>query len=605
MCGIVGRVHAQNKSKIDVLKGLECILHRGPDGTGVYKDNFIEFAMCRLAIVDIATGQQPVTDASGNVVVIFNGEIYNYRELRLSLQKSGYIFKTLGDAEVIANLYTELGSDFPKQLNGMFAIALWDKRNAELFLVRDRVGKKPLWYTRRGNEIIFGSEIKSLLALGMKREVDFDSLAESLMFGYSNTKTSPFRGLSQVPPATILRIKDNQISREKYWDLSKIPNRKVTFEDAKYEAKELLESAVELRMNSEREFGVFLSGGLDSTLVANIASKLSGERILTFTAGFDSPRFDESSYAEKIARSIKSKHATIRVKPEPEKIIYNLASLLDKPFGDSSVIPAFLLAEEARKSIVVALGGDGGDEVFGGYDRYRAMHLMRNIKFPINVTRNIFRFLPEERGRKSRLLRSLEGSSTQKRYESLLSNLNQDDFRSIIKITQFRFLPDHMEKWITDRHDLMRFIQLHDLDNYLPNDLMYKADMASMGVGLELRSPLLDFRLVEFGFSLPLELKINGSIGKILLREILRDYMPDYDWKKRKQGFAIPIAEWLRGPLKEIAADLLFGTRTQQRGWYNCEKLRDYFFAHQLGRDRHRILWNPIMLEIWARNWLD
>jgi asparagine synthase (glutamine-hydrolysing) len=601
----VGRVHAQNKSKIDVLKGLECILHRGPDGTGVYKDNFIEFAMCRLAIVDIATGQQPVTDASGNVVVIFNGEIYNYRELRLSLQKSGYIFKTLGDAEVIANLYTELGSDFPKQLNGMFAIALWDKRNAELFLVRDRVGKKPLWYTRRGNEIIFGSEIKSLLALGMKREVDFDSLAESLMFGYSNTKTSPFRGLSQVPPATILRIKDNQISREKYWDLSKIPNRKVTFEDAKYEAKELLESAVELRMNSEREFGVFLSGGLDSTLVANIASKLSGERILTFTAGFDSPRFDESSYAEKIARSIKSKHATIRVKPEPEKIIYNLASLLDKPFGDSSVIPAFLLAEEARKSIVVALGGDGGDEVFGGYDRYRAMHLMRNIKFPINVTRNIFRFLPEERGRKSRLLRSLEGSSTQKRYESLLSNLNQDDFRSIIKITQFRFLPDHMEKWITDRHDLMRFIQLHDLDNYLPNDLMYKADMASMGVGLELRSPLLDFRLVEFGFSLPLELKINGSIGKILLREILRDYMPDYDWKKRKQGFAIPIAEWLRGPLKEIAADLLFGTRTQQRGWYNCEKLRDYFFAHQLGRDRHRILWNPIMLEIWARNWLD
>jgi asparagine synthase (glutamine-hydrolysing) len=379
----------------------------------------------------------------------------------------------------------------------------------------------------------------------------------------------------------------------------------VTFEDAKYEAKELLESAVELRMNSEREFGVFLSGGLDSTLVANIASKLSGERILTFTAGFDSPRFDESSYAEKIARSIKSKHATIRVKPEPEKIIYNLASLLDKPFGDSSVIPAFLLAEEARKSIVVALGGDGGDEVFGGYDRYRAMHLMRNIKFPINVTRNIFRFLPEERGRKSRLLRSLEGSSTQKRYESLLSNLNQDDFRSIIKITQFRFLPDHMEKWITDRHDLMRFIQLHDLDNYLPNDLMYKADMASMGVGLELRSPLLDFRLVEFGFSLPLELKINGSIGKILLREILRDYMPDYDWKKRKQGFAIPIAEWLRGPLKEIAADLLFGTRTQQRGWYNCEKLRDYFFAHQLGRDRHRILWNPIMLEIWARNWLD
>lgn len=606
MCGILGVLDHGEIPKTTVESALKCISHRGPDGTGYYEDSIVKLTMCRLAIVDVATGQQPIVLNPDSIALVFNGEIYNYKELRASLVSKGYAFRSTGDAEVIANLYLEYGENFVNLLNGMFAICIWDKSRKKIILYRDRMGKKPLWYSVIGGKIFFASEIKALLNLGIEKTLDYESLSDCLSYGYTTTPNSPFKTIKQVNPGSFVVFEGTEHISQTYWSISKVEKRQISLEEAKSELLELLESSVRYRLNAERELGVFLSGGVDSTLIAAIAQSISSQKIKTFTAGFDIKEFDESGYASQVAALLGTQHKSIIVQPNPEEIMQTLGSICDQPFADSSIIPSYLLAKEARNDVVVALGGDGGDEVFGGYDRYRA--LLKTNRLPSLIAlmpfaREFSRMLGE---RSYRVIQMLMERSPENRYRSLLKNIHPDEFRRVSNSNHFVNRSDRYDSWNSrSKSHLLRSMQEYDLSFYLPNDLMYKADMASMAVGLELRSPLLDYRVVEFGLSLPDDLKTQKNLGKIVLREMVSKYVPNELMDRPKKGFGIPRAEWLRGPLREMASDLLFGSQTRNRGWIDTTVARGYFNQHVEGKDRDRILWPLISLELWARNWLD
>jgi len=606
MCGILGVLDHGEIPKAAVESALKCLSHRGPDGNGYYEDSIVKLSMCRLAIVDIATGQQPIDLGPDSVALVFNGEIYNFQELRSKLVTKGYVFRSAGDAEVIANLYLEYGENFVTHLNGMFAICIWDKSQKKLLLYRDRVGKKPLWYSVIGEKIFFASEIKALLNLGVDKTLDYESLSDCLSYGYTSAPNSPFHTIKQVNPASIVVFEDTKSSNRKYWSMSDVKKREIRLDEAKFELHELLESSVRYRLSAERELGVFLSGGVDSTLVAAIAQSISTQKIRTFNAGFYSKEFDESGYANQVAAVLGTEHKSILISPNPEEIMQTLGSICDQPFADSSIIPSYLLAREARKDVVVALGGDGGDEVFGGYDRYRALsktNLLPSLIARIPFSLEFSRLLGE---REYRVVQMLKESSPKNRYRSLLRNIHLNDFRNLTNSNLFKRSNNQGRSWNpgTEKH-LLRAMQEDDLSFYLPNDLMYKADMATMAVGLELRSPFLDYRVIEFGLSLPNHLKVQKNLGKIVLREMVSKYVPNELMDRPKKGFGIPRAEWLRGPLREMASDLLFGSQTQSRGWINTKEAQSYLDQHVRGKNRDRILWPLISLELWARRWLD
>ena len=606
MCGIIGVLDNGGVSKHAVDKALGCISHRGPDGTGYFEDSSVKLSMCRLAIVDIKTGQQPIVAGADAVALVFNGEIYNYQELRTRLISKGYTFRSSGDSEVIANLYLEYGPNFVKLLNGMFAICIWDKRHKKLFLYRDRVGKKPLWYSAVNGKIFFASEIKSLLSFGISKLIDFESLSDSLIFGFTSAPNSPFKEIKQVNPGSFVVFEDSKVNSHFYWSMKDVKTRDIGMEEAKFELLSLLESSVRYRLNAERELGVFLSGGVDSTLVASIAQSVSNQKIKTFTAGFDSEEFDETKFASGVANILGTEHQSIFINPDPGIILNTLGTICDQPFADSSIIPSYLLAKAARNEVVVALGGDGGDEVFGGYDRYRALlriepfsAALRRIPFTVQFSRA----LGERLYRVSQMTKE---NSSERRYRSLLRNIHPNEYSGLINLKIFGRSVNENNLWNPLRKgELLRQMQEDDLSFYLPNDLMYKADMASMAVGLELRSPLLDYRIIEFGLSLPENLKVGSGFGKKILREIVAEYVPIELMNRPKKGFAIPRAEWLRGPLRDAASDLLFGNPTRNRGWFNTNVTKKIFERHLKGDDRDRILWSAITLELWARNWLD
>jgi asparagine synthase (glutamine-hydrolysing) len=605
MCGIFG-VFDSGQIENQLLKhALDCLDHRGPDDRGFYEDEFVRFSMCRLAIIDIATGKQPVFSQSGTAIVIFNGQIYNFKELRSQLIAKGYEFKSVGDAEVIANLYQEYGPEFVKKLNGMFAIAIWDKELRKLLLFRDRLGKKPLWYARTNKGLVFSSEIKGLLQIGVNKEIDTEAINDALIYGYCKSPNSPFLGIKQVNPGNYVVFERNEFQHFRYWSIEDQVVNSINEEDALEELKLRLHSAVEMRLNSERPLGVFLSGGIDSTIIAAIAQELTKGELNTFTAGFGSKNFDERQYANQVANELGTKHKIYEISPNPETILIDIAQICDQPFADSSIIASYLLAKYARQDVVVALGGDGGDEIFGGYDRYRAVLNSRFIRaslfrhiFSKDYLRNLGEF-------PYRISKMLQLDALDQRYDSLLRNIHPGELKKLITSAIQTQERDANQEWPQNRDLLLRKMQIDDINSYLPNDLMYKADMSSMAASLELRSPFLDDRVVEFGIQLPSRLKVSRSKGKLLLRRIASDYVSREIVDRPKKGFGVPRADWIRGPLREISSDLLFGNRTKSRGWTNSDYLQRLFEEHLKGRDRDRILWPALSLEMWARTWID
>lgn len=609
MCGISGVFSVNRVNSQLVEKSIEKIAHRGPDERGFLIDSHCVLGMCRLSIIDVKSGQQPNFNSERSIVSVFNGEIYNFMELRSLLESRGYGFLGKGDSALIPYLFQEFGKEFPKYLQGMFAIAIYDKPKSRLILVRDRLGKKPLWYMHSRTSVSFSSELKGLLELDVPRVFDTEVIPEYLQYGYINAPRSMFKGIEQIEPGHIVIFEPDRRSVEKYWDTSDLKPLEITFDEAKKEATRLIRDSVKSRLVSERPVGAFLSGGIDSTIVTALMKQESSSPVHTYTIGFDNARFDESSYARAVAQALGTQHHERVVLANPKLVIENLSRVLDQPFADSSIIPTFLLSEFAREEVVVALSGDGGDEGFAGYERYRAGWLLDSLN-PLLVL-NPMSFIPWGRKLNPKLRKLLKHSkfqSLEERYRGFQSLFQSNDLKRILnpdllKLGNSDFF-HQMWKELPDV-DKLRKMQQIDLKSYLPGDLMYKVDIASMANSLEVRSPLLDYRVVEFGLSLPRRFKIKGGESKFILREIARDLVPRVLIDRPKMGFGIPRAHWLRHEFEGVVKEVLLDQRSRARGWYEFKEVEKTIDRHRKGEDLDSLIWPMFMLELWAKNWLD
>jgi len=609
MCGISGIFSDRPVALGSVEKSIDKISHRGPDESGFFRHQNCVLGVCRLSIIDVSSGQQPSYNRDKDVVSVFNGEIYNFLELRQNLISRGHQINGLGDSALIPFLYQEFGEAFPSKLQGMFAIALFDSRRKRLLLVRDRLGKKPLLYSQQGSTLNFSSEVKGLLALGVNRELDGSVISEFLRYGYINAPRTAILGVKQLPPATLLMIENGQSKLKQYWFPSDVPEASISFEDAKHETTRLLRDAVKTRLVSERPIGAYLSGGIDSTIVTALMQEESENAVHTYNIGFSDTKFDESRYAKEVARAMGTIHHERIVEADPHLIVEILSKVLDQPFADSSIIPTFLLSKFAREEVVVALSGDGGDEGFAGYERYRAGRFLDSINPLLAI--NPLLLLSTSRVSNQRFRKLIRHSSCQSlpnRYRGFQSLFQLSDLHSILnpELLKSSQSDGFISQWNSiPSKDRIRKMQEMDLKTYLPGDLMYKVDMASMANSLEVRSPFLDFRVVEFGLSLPAKYKVSRGENKHILREIAREFVHPKLIDRPKMGFGIPRARWLREELKGVVQDFLLDEKSRSRGWYKFDKVEEIVNLHNQGLELDSLIWPMLMLEIWAKNWID
>ena len=613
MCGITGGV-GPNAPRQDLLVAqLNSLKHRGPDDSGTFVSGGIGLGMGRLAIVEIATGKQPASDVSEQIHMVFNGEIYNYRELRAELEQSGFHCRTSSESEVIINLYLKFGLDFIGKLNGMFAIAIHDDRDGSLHLIRDRMGKKPLWISQLNNgTLFFASEVRALMLARPDRTLRSEMVAEVMQYGYINSPYSAFNEITQVPPASVLTWHDGKTHIKKYWEPDFYTKANITYEEALETTKKLIEESVSRRLVSERPIGSFLSGGYDSTVVTAYMAKLMSEKVQTYSIGFQSAQYNEAHHAKRVANFLGTDHHEEILSPDPALVVEKIAHVLDQPFADSSIVPTYLLAKFARENLVVALSGDGGDEVFGGYDRYLATPVLQRLNPILSLARTGLNLVGKQSfgsGRKvNRVASQLSTKpSLASRYSSILSLAQTKDLSRLLN-------PNLQSNWAEsiftrqfNRGDIAALDRMirSDFDAYLPGDLLVKADLATMANSLELRSPLLDVNVVEWGVSLPRNFKIKGFETKHILKDVARSLVPAELIDRPKMGFGIPRAEWLRSEMKELVIDTLTDTTSTQRGWFNAVEVKKLLDIHMAGEDRDSVLWPILMLELWARTWLD
>ena len=613
MCGITGGI-GPSAPRQDLLDAqLNSLRHRGPDDNGTYVNTGIGLGMGRLAIVEIAAGKQPASDASEQINMVFNGEIYNYRELRAELEQSGFHCRTSSESEVIINLYLKHGLDFIGKLNGMFAIAIHDSRDKSLHLIRDRMGKKPLWISQLNDgTLFFASEVRALMLARPDRTLRTDMVAEIMQYGYINAPFSAFNEITQVPPASILTWNEGKTLTKKYWEPDFDTKVQITYEEALEVTKKLIEESVSRRLISERPLGSFLSGGYDSTIVTAYMAKLMSEKVQTYSIGFHSPQFNEAHHAKQVAHYLGTNHHEEILSPDPALLVERISHVLDQPFADSSIVPTYLLAKFARENLIVALGGDGGDEVFGGYDRYIATPILQKLNPVLGIAKFGLGLVDRKvlgKGRKinrgsSQLIRK---NSLGHRFSSIhslaqpetLNSLLTQDFRT--QKAANRFIEGFNEGNISSTDRMFR----SDLTSYLPGDLLVKADLATMANGLELRSPMLDVNVVEWGLSLPKEFKIQGLEAKHILKDVARSLVPAQLVDRPKMGFGIPRGEWLRTGMKDLVIDTLMDSTASQRGWFNQVEVKRAVDLHMAGEDADNLIWPMLMLELWARTWLD
>ncbi len=613
MCGITGGIgpSAPQHSLLDAqLKSIE---HRGPDDTGTYVNNGIGIGMCRLAIVEIAAGKQPATDAAEQIRIVWNGEIYNYRELRTELEARGVHCRDTSESEVVINLYLEFGLDFINKLNGMFAIAIHDARDRSLHLIRDRMGKKPLWISQLSDgTLFFASEVRALMLARPDRTLRTDMIAEVMQYGYINSPNSAFNEIHQVPPASVVSWRDGKITTATYWTADFETKVTIPYEEALETTKELIEAAVSRRLISERPIGSFLSGGYDSTVVTAYMAKLMKEKVQTYSIGFHSAAFNEAHHAKQVANYLGTNHHEEILSPDPALVIEKISHVLDQPFADSSIVPTYLLAKFARENLIVALGGDGGDEVFGGYDRYLATPVMQKINPFIGLARVGLNLAGKKSMGGSRKINRVRSQLSPKaslaaRYSSILSLTQPQELFTLLNP---KIYSNKAETAYINQFDAGNLFSLDrmirsDFSAYLPGDLLVKVDIATMANSLELRSPLLDVNVIEWGVSLPRKYKIAGFETKHILKDVARSLVPAELIDRPKMGFGIPRAEWLRTGLKEMLIDTLTDSTATQRGWFESSEVKRVIDIHMAGDDKDNLLWPMLMLELWARTWLD
>jgi asparagine synthase (glutamine-hydrolysing) len=626
MCGIVGIVRNDTKPiDEDLLSRMsDAIRHRGPDDDGFYVKGGVGLGMRRLSIIDIKSGKQPIHNQDRTAWIVFNGEIYNYLELRETLEKLGHRFYTNSDTEAIIHAYDRYGADCPKHLRGMFAFAIWDERTQELFLARDRVGKKPLLYSQLNDQFLFGSEFSALLLHpDVSRNIEPQALDYYLSFMCVPAPLTVYRAIKKLEPGHTLRLRKGEIKIERYWQPGFARKLKISEEEASERALEVLRDAVRVRLMSEVPLGAFLSGGIDSSAVVALMSEVSSEPIKTFSIGFEEQDFSELHHARRIAEHVGADHHEFIVRPDALEVLPLLVEHYGEPYADSSAIPTYYVARETRKHVTVALNGDGGDESFAGYERYAAMQLaQRYHRFPAALRELVFdralSLVPTSESRRSRVRdakRFLQAASLPKvdRYLRWVSVFDEDTKRDLYS-EGFRHETANMHA-----RDLIEplFARANgtgivdaalqaDILTYLPNDLLVKVDIASMAVSLEARSPFLDHHVIEFAASLPENLKLRGLTTKYLLKRVLKQLLPAENLSRRKMGFGVPIGDWFRGKLQPFLRETLLSEKAVNRGLFNPSEVGRLVEQHTRSkRDYAHQLWTLLMLELWFQRFID
>jgi asparagine synthase (glutamine-hydrolysing) len=626
MCGIVGLVRNDGKAIDEALLTRMCnaIRHRGPDEDGFYVNGSVGLAMRRLAIIDLKSGQQPIHNQDGSSWIVFNGEIYNYLELREKLEKLGHKFYTNSDTEAIVHAYDQYGVDCPKHLRGMFAFAIWNTNTQELFLARDRVGKKPLLYALVNGQLIFGSEFSALLLHpDVSRDIQPEALDYYLSFMCIPAPLTAYRAIRKLEPGHWLRWRKGEIETQRYWQPDFTKKIDITEEEAGERTVEMLRDAVKVRLMSEVPLGAFLSGGIDSSAVVALMAQESSEPVKTFSIGFEEQDFSELHHARRIAEHVGTDHHEFIVRPDAVEILPMLVEHYGEPYADSSAVPTYYVAKETRKHVTVALNGDGGDESFAGYERYIAMGITEKYrKIPPLVRESGIRravdLIPTDPSKRSKInsaKRLLEVVSRPgvRRYMHWMSAFNErlkeplysDLFRQQTAEADATAV---LGTWFKRANGiaLVDALLLTDQMTYLPNDLLVKVDIATMAVSLEARSPFLDHHVIEFAASLPPKLKLRGLTSKYLLKKVLRKLLPTENLNRRKMGFGVPIGHWFRGKMQPFLREVILSDKALRRGLFKPEAVRQLVELHvRRERDYSHQLWTLLMLELWFNRFID
>ena len=626
MCGIAGIMDSTGRRPIDadlLRRMTDRIAHRGPDGSGFHLAPGIGLGHRRLAIIDVAGGQQPLFNEDGTVAITFNGEIYNFQELMTELTSKGHRFRTHSDTEVIVHAWEEWGEACLQRLRGMFAFALWDERQEILFLARDRLGKKPLYYARLDDgRVLFGSELKALLVCpDLRRDLDPTAIEDYFAYGYVPESKSIYRSVGKLPPAHYLTVRRGRAmpAPQAYWDLSFGEPVAIDAAQAAEELVARLGEAVKIRLISEVPLGAFLSGGVDSSaVVALMAGAI--DPVNTFSIGFKQAAFDESAYAERVARQYRTRHLGRIVDADDFDFVGRLATIYDEPFADSSAIPTFRVCALARERVTVALSGDGGDELFAGYRRYRWHQREEQIRdlVPAGLRRVVFgtlgRIYPKldwapRRFRAKATFAELAGDSLDGYFRNI-SMLNDEARGRLFSAGFKRELQGYQAKEQLERHfaaaptdDPLSRAQYADIKTYLPGDILTKVDRASMASSLEVRAPFLDHRFAEWSARLPAALKLHGGEGKHVLKRGLAPLLPQDILHRAKQGFSVPLAAWFRGPLRDRMRADLTGPRLRETGWFDDAHIAGAIDQHASGlRDHSQLLWSLLIFSSFLRD---
>ncbi len=621
MCGIAGIVRCDGAPAEGPLlrRMTDALAHRGPDGEGFFHRGPVGLGHRRLAIIDLATGDQPMFTEDGAVSIVFNGEIYNFRELRSDLEARGHRFGTASDTEVILRAWEAWGIGCLDRLRGMFAFAIWDGRRRRLVLARDRAGIKPLVYAWDGHRLLFASELKAILEdASVPRELDWEGLRDYLTFHYVPSPSTIFRAIRKLPPASylVLDLDGGEPAVHRYWDLRFAPGPERSAEDWARELRWRLEDAVRSHLVADVPVGAFLSGGMDSSAVVALMAGAAGAPVRTFSIGFDETDYDELAFARTVASRYGTEHCEFVVKPDALEALPRLAQQFDEPFADSSALPTYYVAKITREHVTVALSGDGGDESFAGYRRYAealALH-DRLDRLPGLLVRPLLRLaagLMPAGARGQGYLARL-GADPVERYWRSVTFQRRETLRRLLGPEARRHVTPEAEPEGFRRlageagaPDYLSTLQYLDMRTYLPEDILTKVDRTSMLVSLEARVPLLDHRLMEFVATIPASLKLREGTGKWIFKRAMAESLPAEILERRKMGFGVPLERWFRGTLGQYARELLLSPRARHRGIFAPGAVQALLDEHQAGRDRSSQVWSLLCFEEWARRWMD
>ncbi|MEI6055774.1 MAG: asparagine synthase (glutamine-hydrolyzing) [Lentisphaerota bacterium] len=628
MCGICGIVHfSDNAIDSSILeRANNTMSSRGPDGCGIKIIDNVGLAHRRLSIIDIASGQQPLSNEDETIWITFNGEIYNYLTLKVELIKLGHIFRTNSDTEVIVHLYESFGKDCIRKLDGMFAFSIYDKTKNRLLLARDRLGKKPLVYSKCDDNFIFASELQALASFpSFNKELNPQTIHDFLSFTHIPAPLTIYKNAFKLQPGHYLEldIASEQINIGRYWKSDFSTKSDISFNDAKIELKRLLRNAAQKRLMSEVPLGCFVSGGLDSAVVTALMSECLKGDLSTFTIGFDDPQYDERHYAQTVADHFKTNHHVRKVTPSDFSVLEKIIKNFGEPFADASMIPTAQLAGFARENITVALSGDGGDEFFGGYYRYSVFRYAQALNiipqklrktFADSITKILSKSGDERKfsGKVRRVLSLIKEDGVSRYFdmlnktdESLKYTIYGDKLRSIPIINPSINYLKELSESLTSCDSIERLMEL-DIYSYLPNDILTKVDIASMSSSLEVRSPLLDYDVIDFLAKLPISFKNTLTTRKRLLIETFRDDLPKEIYARKKMGFGVPVGRWIRNEWKEKSRELLLGSEISKHGYFKSSEVEKIFKAHlDEKQDYSYLLFSLMVMELWYRKFIN